>query len=237
MNLEGFCILSDVVDLLQTVDAWNAAYPFEALANRIAVAYMETETAEDAVDKLLSELAGNCKMLRAYRPIFGFNMVDGATIAFGDAVLGTLGNERLEKEILSPFSQSVARFAEPLRSGEIERKTKSLKKAQERACSNRLLREFRWSNGVRASTFRASGGLHAVRHWRAFRPEHSNHRRQGAILERIPGRNAGRYSRLRADAIFQRRPYSAPHRHQAARHRKIHALGIMALAPTFIKPT
>jgi hypothetical protein len=122
--------MRDAVMMIQSVEAWEATYPFNTVADRIVEALFESESVEDAISGLLNGLSADCKELLAYAPIFGFNLVDDATISFGKCVLQALGEERVESEIIGRLKQHVSNLEEPLRSKEIERFRKYLVKHQ-----------------------------------------------------------------------------------------------------------
>jgi hypothetical protein len=120
LDAEGYQKLRDAATILQSVQAWKEAYPFDTLAKRIIESLATTETYEETVAELTAKLDADCKELVAYAPIFGFNLVDGASIAFGPHILEALGDERVESEIIGRLKEHTANLDEPLRSQQVE---------------------------------------------------------------------------------------------------------------------
>jgi len=126
LDLGAYRFMREAIEILQSVDAWKAAYPPKALGDRIAWSMMQTNTLDDAVVRLLAELASDTKEFIAYAPIFGFNLVDGARMTFGKCILEAIGEQRVESEIIDRLRQHAANLDEKSRSGEIERIRKLL---------------------------------------------------------------------------------------------------------------
>jgi hypothetical protein len=55
LNLEGYNLMQGAIGVIQTVKAWEAAYPSGTLGDRIAEALFESESVEDAVSPLACE--------------------------------------------------------------------------------------------------------------------------------------------------------------------------------------
>lgn len=120
LDAEGYQKLRDAATILQSVQAWKEAYPFDTLAKRIIESLATTETYEETVADLTAKLDADCKELVAYAPIFGFNLVNGASIAFGPHLLEALGEEKVESEIIGRLKEHTAKLKEPLRSQQVE---------------------------------------------------------------------------------------------------------------------
>ncbi|MGZ3548507.1 MAG: hypothetical protein ACXWNZ_09345, partial [Vulcanimicrobiaceae bacterium] len=121
LDINGYRRLQHAAELLQSVPEWNAAYPFETLTTRIVQSLFDADTIEDSAASLLRKLTENCKSFVAYAPMFGFNLTNGATLAFGDYKLQALGEQRVESEIIGRLRQHTAGLSEPLLSQEIAR--------------------------------------------------------------------------------------------------------------------
>lgn len=128
LNVEGYRKLRKATNILQSVQAWREAYPFDVLARRTVQSLAATETYEEAVTDLTKGLDADCKELIAYAPIFGFNLVDGASIEFGPHLLETLGDEKVDSEIIGRLKEHAAHLDEPLRSEQVAHFSKYLVK-------------------------------------------------------------------------------------------------------------
>ena len=101
-------VLDEAIKVLQTVPRWKEAFPTEVIQKRIIDSIFDSETDDEAVDRLTKGLEGDCAEIKAYVAFSGFHIPPEAKIRFGEHSLSVLGEARFEEEVIGRLDQHLA---------------------------------------------------------------------------------------------------------------------------------
>lgn len=104
----GYRFLVNAIKTLQTVSQWDEAYAPKQLTDYLIDAYFESQDAPEVVMRLTRELNANCKHIRAYVALSGFEIDPGVELRIGKYVVRVLGSDGLENEIIARFDEHMA---------------------------------------------------------------------------------------------------------------------------------